>query len=66
MFIKNIKLYNFRNYNNLEINLNEKINIFHGNNGQGKTNFLESIYFMSITKSHRSFVDKFIINENNN
>jgi DNA replication and repair protein RecF len=64
MFLKNIKLYNFRNYNNIEINLNPKINIFYGNNGQGKTNFLESIYFMAITKSHRSFIDKFIINEN--
>lgn len=44
MYISNITLENFRNYNNQEINLNKNINIIYGNNAQGKTNILESIF----------------------
>ena len=53
MRIDRLKLTNFRNYLNLEINLNPSINIFIGNNGEGKTNILESIYILSLTKSNR-------------
>ena len=53
MRIERLKLTNFRNYLNLEINLNPAINIFIGNNGEGKTNILESIYILSLTKSNR-------------
>ena len=51
MIIKNIKLKNFRNYENLDFVLNNRLNIIIGNNAQGKTNILESIYFLSLTKS---------------
>ena len=54
MFLKELKLENFRNLENLELNFDKKINIFIGNNAQGKTNILESIYFLAITKSHRT------------
>ena len=54
MFLKELKLENFRNLENLELNFDKKINIFVGNNAQGKTNILESIYFLAITKSHRT------------
>lgn len=53
MKIKRLKLTNFRNYLNLEFELNTNVNIFIGNNGEGKTNILESIYILSLTKTNR-------------
>ena len=53
MYIKNLKLSNFRNYNNLYINFENGINIIYGDNAQGKTNILEAIYVCGTTKSHR-------------
>ncbi len=64
MYLKTLKITNFRNYSNLEITLNPTINIIYGNNAQGKTNLLESIYFLGITKSHRSFIDNSLIKTN--
>ena len=61
MFLKEISLKNFRNYSDLKLKFNKKINIFIGNNAQGKTNILESIYFLSITKSHRTQKENFLI-----
>ena len=53
MKIKKLKLSNYRNYQTLELNLSESMNIFYGNNGQGKTNLVEAIYFTSLLKSFR-------------
>lgn len=53
MRLSKLELINFRNYKKIKINLNKNINIFIGNNGQGKTNILEAIYILAITKSHR-------------
>lgn len=64
MKINNITLYNFRNYENISVDFSEKINIFIGSNGSGKTNLLESIYFLALTRSHRSYIDKNLINNN--
>lgn len=64
MYIKNLQLLNFRNYHNLNIELNNGVNIFIGNNAQGKTNILESIYYCSLAKSHRTSKDKELINWN--
>lgn len=64
MFIKNIFITNFRNYKKLSLNFNKGINIIIGNNAQGKTNLLESIYVLGLTKSHRSFIDNNLINNN--
>ncbi len=61
MLIKNIKLDNFRNYQKLNITLNSGLNIFVGNNAQGKTNLLESIYYCSIGKSTKTSRDKELI-----
>ena len=66
MKIENIEIHNFRNYENLKIEFNDNINIFIGNNGEGKTNILESIYVLAITKSHRSYIDKNIITNGKN
>ena len=64
MYIDKIKLNNFRNYIEEEINLDKNINIFYGNNAQGKTNILESIYLCAIGKSYRTNKDREIININ--
>lgn len=61
MYVKNLQLINFRNYKELSIELNKNINIFIGNNAQGKTNVLESIYYASIGRSHRTNKDKELI-----
>ena len=54
MFLRNLELNNFRNISKLNLDFNKNINIFIGNNAQGKTNILESIYFLAITRSHRT------------
>ena len=47
MYIQKINLTNFRNYKSQEINLSNNINIFYGNNAQGKTNILEQVKIKS-------------------
>ena len=66
MILKQLIVKNFRNYSHTELLLNSNINIFFGNNAQGKTNLLESIYFLSFTKSHRSFIDNSLIKKDEN
>lgn len=61
MWINKIKLNDFRNYNNKEINLQENINVFYGENAQGKTNIIESIFIASIGKSFRTNKEKELI-----
>lgn len=61
MYIKNLSLINFRNYEQLSLSLSRGINIFIGDNAQGKTNILESIYYCSLGKSHRTSKDKELI-----
>jgi len=61
MLIKNIKLQNFRNYKELRLDLNKGINIFYGDNAQGKTNIIESIFLCSIGKSFRTSKEKEVI-----
>ena len=67
MYIEKIKLINFRNYKQLDLNLNKNINIIYGNNAQGKTNILESIFLCSFGKSFRTSKEKEMIkfNESN-
>lgn len=62
MYVKNIKLINFRNYMNIDVELNRTLNIFVGDNAQGKTNLLESIYICSNGKSYRTSKDRELIN----
>lgn len=54
MKIKNLKLLNYRNYSNLDINFSDTLNLIYGNNGSGKSNIIEAIYLLSITKSFRT------------
>lgn len=61
MYIEKLALRNYRNYSQLDLNLHPNMNIFMGQNAQGKTNILESIYYLSLGKSHRSNKDSEII-----
>ena len=61
MYIQSLELSNFRNYSNLFIEFDNGTNILYGNNAQGKTNILESIYLAGTAKSHRAVRDKEII-----
>ena len=61
MWIKKIKINNFRNYKSQEINLEKNINIFYGENAQGKTNIIEAIFLSSMGKSFRAKKDKEMI-----
>ncbi|MBU2524091.1 DNA replication/repair protein RecF [Patescibacteria group bacterium] len=54
MKLKKIKFTNFRNLNDIEIELSDGITVLKGKNAQGKTNFLESIYVLALTKSFRA------------
>lgn len=64
MYVKELQLINFRNYENLLIDFKTSVNILVGDNAQGKTNILESIYYCSLAKSHRTNKDKELINWN--
>ena len=61
MYVKYLNLINFRNYKNMTIELCDGTNVFQGDNAQGKTNILESLYYSSIGKSHRTNKDKELI-----
>ena len=61
MKIKSLKLKNFRNYDLLKLEFDDATNIFYGDNGQGKTNILESIYLSGTTKSHRGTKDRDLV-----
>lgn len=61
MKIESIKLENFRNYQELQLSLDGGTNLFYGDNAQGKTNILESVYLCGTTKSHRGSKDREMI-----
>ncbi|MBQ6860357.1 MAG: DNA replication/repair protein RecF [Clostridia bacterium] len=62
MRINKIALENFRNYEIQEIKLDQNINVFYGNNAQGKTNILEALYFCAFGRSFRTHKDAELIN----
>lgn len=64
MYLSKLKLKNFRNYKELKLKLSPNINIFIGDNAQGKTNILESIYVLALTKSPRFGADNNLIRYN--
>lgn len=61
MIIKSVELNNFRNYESLHMEFDSGTNILFGDNAQGKTNILESIYLSGTTKSHKGSKDREII-----
>lgn len=66
MKIINLKLTNFRNYEKFEITFNDHLNLIYGNNGMGKTNLVEAISVLALTRSFRAVVDKNLILKNKN
>lgn len=61
MWLESLRLQHFRNYQEIDITFHNGLNVFLGQNAQGKTNILESIYFLALTRSHRTRVDKDLI-----
>ena len=61
MYLKTLELHNFRNYADLVVEFGSGINVLLGENAQGKTNLLESIYFLALTRSHRTNSDRDLI-----
>lgn len=54
MYLTTLKLFNFRNYGKEELSFGPGINIFNGLNAQGKTNLLEAIYYLAVSRSFRT------------
>ncbi|MDF7637833.1 DNA replication/repair protein RecF [Lactobacillus sp. ESL0791] len=61
MYLKQFTVQNYRNLQELKIDFAPNVNIFIGKNAQGKTNLLEAIYFLALTRSHRTSSDKELI-----
>ena len=61
MFVESIELNNYRNFDSLKVEFSPGVNIFFGDNAQGKTNLLESIYVSGTLRSHRGSRDKDLI-----
>jgi len=61
MEILNLKLSNFRNFSNLDLDFSKKINLIIGNNGSGKTNLIEAINVLALTKTFRNVFDNVLI-----
>ena len=53
MHVSNLKLHQFRNYEQAEITFSDGMNVITGDNAQGKTNLLESLVYLSLTRSFR-------------
>lgn len=63
MYLSNLTLFNFKNYSDLDLDLAEKTNCFVGDNGMGKTNLLDAIYYLSFCKSFFNPIDSQNIRE---
>ena len=64
MKLTNLQLQNFRNYESVQLEFKDGVHVFIGENAQGKTNLMESIYALAMTKSHRTTNDKELIGWN--
>lgn len=61
MYLKDLELVSFRNYEEGKVSFHPSINVFLGENAQGKTNMMESIYVLAMARSHRTSNDKELI-----
>ncbi len=66
MRLEKLNLINFRNYEEAELHFHERVNVFLGRNGSGKTNLLDAIYYLSFTKSAFSTSEQQIIRTGQN
>ena len=58
MYLSKLRLINFRNFPDLKLDLQSGLNFLVGENGQGKTNLLEAMYLLAISKSYRSNAER--------
>lgn len=58
MVLRKLSLRNFRNYDSLDLEFSAAANFICGNNGQGKSNFLEAIHLLAVTRSFRPCSDR--------
>lgn len=61
MYVESIELSHYRNYDSADITFSPGVNIFYGDNAQGKTNLLEAVYVCGTSRSHRKCRDKELI-----
>lgn len=66
MQIQELKLLNFRNYDKLSVSFDNHLNIIYGKNGSGKTNLVEAIYVLALTRSFKQINDKTLIKKDTN
>lgn len=66
MYIQGLSLTNYRNYQDLSVTFDDKVNVIIGENAQGKTNLMEAIYVLAFSKSYRTPRDKELIQWNQN
>ncbi len=64
MYLKQLNLHNFKNYTAAELTFSPKVNCFIGDNASGKTNILDAIYYLSLSKSYFNLVDSQNIKHN--
>lgn len=64
MYIEKINLLNFKNFEEVAVQLHRKVNCFVGNNGVGKTNLLDAVYYLCMTKSYFQVSDQYSIRHN--
>lgn len=64
MWMEYLKLLNFRNYQSLDVSFHKSLNVIYGNNGEGKTNLVEAIYVLGLTRSFRLVQDKTLLLKN--
>ena len=61
MHLESIRLANFKNYESAQLQFSPQVNCFLGPNGSGKTNLLDAIYYLAITKSAEQSQDQLCI-----
>ena len=64
MIIERISILNFKNIEDADLSFSPKMNYFFGNNGMGKTNLLDALYYLSFTKNHTNLLDYQLIRHN--
>src|SRR5690554_492414 len=57
MWLKNLSVFNFKNYDQANLGFVPEVNVFAGNNGSGKTNLLDAIHYLSLCKSYFNPID---------
>lgn len=57
MYLQRVKILNYKNIEEADLTFSPKVNCFIGNNGEGKTNLLDVVYYLSFCKSHANSVD---------